>query len=397
MLLLKHTYPLDAAHGRVNPLPAPGQQLLLQVALCPPDLALAAWLRWNREFSFETDVDEGSFALMGLVYRRAQQLSLPMRPDVLGRLRGIYRFLWSKNQTVVISLRHTVGLLAEIGLPVLVHKGLSLVELYYRDWGVRMTSDLDILLPESEIERTHQLLSERGWWAKRFPDERVRSVTHASTYRKGSKLELDVHWRPYMLDSPKAAEDALWLRAQRRTIQNWPVLVPETMDLLVLACFQGRKPMPAAITRWVADAAMLIKALDAPDWEQLRARADSCGLEQPVGEALRYLHDQYGLVPRIPYSMTVVPMADRLLWKSDIWLRDFDRSWEKSAMTRAVGWLLRFPCSLCLHGLMYVLPRLRRGMSVTPRGLFAHLMVGRRERASWRQNSQQPVDVTAAE
>lgn len=374
MLLLSTTYALDSARGGLNPWPSPAQTLLLRVALSEPALARECWRQWSAQHSLEQDVDEGSFALMGLVYRRAEQLQLPMPPPVLSRLRGIYRYLWSKNQALMLTLREAASLLLQNGLATMLHTGFPLVDLHYRDWGLRMSSDLDLLLPEAEIERAHALLLANGWRTGRRPDEAERCISHAATFHKAAQKQIDLHWRPYFLDSPRASEQALWARSQQRTIQGLPVVVPEPVDLLLLACFDGRKPMPTAVTRWVVDAAVLIRDLGHPDWSQLQRRAADSGLEQPLGEALRYLHEQFGLAPGSHWRAPPVPRVDRMLWQADRRLRALDRSRETTLTRRHLGLLSRLPLLAYRTSLLYVAVQRRKGEPITGLGWLRQLL-----------------------
>lgn len=376
MILLDTLYALDSAHRRVNPFPDERQRQLLRVVLAGDHEAREAWRFWQADCDFERDIDGAAFALMGLVFRRVQALDLPTPPELLGRLRGIYRFLWSKNQSVLVTLRRAHATLTAAGLPVMVLKGLATVDRCYGDWGLRLTNDLDLLLPDSAVDAAHGALHAAGWRPVWRPDEAWRSIAHGVAYSHAAGPSVDLHWRPYLLNSTAAAETGLWQRAETVELGGCRVQVPELHDLLVLACFHGRKPMRTAVTRWIVDAHRIVHTLGNPDWAAVRERAAAAGLEQPVGEALRYLHEEYGIGPRPVYRIPRPLLADRLLWQAEQTLGRLSRLPVRSPAHRLLG----PPAWLYFYGLRYWLVRRRAGARVSPLGLARHLLATLRQR-----------------
>src|SRR5262245_53419620 len=113
--------------------PAREQTLLLDAALLPFDAAWSAWQAWKTAVDFENGLDRGSYRLLPLVYRN---LSRPGLEDpLLGRLKGVYRLTWYKNQFLFRTLAEVLRRLDAAGVPALVLKGASLTTLYYRDLG----------------------------------------------------------------------------------------------------------------------------------------------------------------------------------------------------------------------------------------------------------------------
>lgn len=376
MIRLGTLYAIDSARGRLNPFPDPRQRLLLDVVLGRDDEAREAWRRWQSETDFQRDVDAAAFALMGLVFHRVQALRLHTPPEILGRLRGIYRFLWSKNQSALTTLRSAHTVLAANKLPVMVLGGLAILDRCYHDRGLRLVDALDILLPEAGVEAAHSNLHAAGWHSTRNPEQHWRSVVHGIDYRLPSMKSLSLRWRPYLLSSPQAAEAALWQRAETTRIGDCEVQVPDLHDQLVLACFQGRLTNPGEVTRWVVDAHLIARTIGRPDWPLVQARATEAGLEQAVGEALRYLHEEWGLGPRPIYRIPRVTSADRLLCRSEELFVRLATLPETSPRRRLLG----PPVWLSFHGLRYWLVRRRRGLGVTLIDLARHLRTELRRR-----------------
>ena len=130
--------------------PNGSQELLLRAALCPEDEAIAAWGQWRqRNDLVETHLDQGSFRLLPLVYRRLQDLG---HEDAWGaRLKGIYRHAWSFNQSLFHEASRLIEQLRWRRIDALILKGAALSVLYYRNAAVRPMADVDVLVPGAQV------------------------------------------------------------------------------------------------------------------------------------------------------------------------------------------------------------------------------------------------------
>jgi hypothetical protein len=75
--------------------PTADQELLLEAATGASEAARAAWRGWQERNELD-DVDFGAQRLLPLVYRHLVELGVD-DPD-LGRLKGLYRHSWYRNQ-----------------------------------------------------------------------------------------------------------------------------------------------------------------------------------------------------------------------------------------------------------------------------------------------------------
>jgi len=81
----------------------------------------------------------------------------------MGKLKGIYRQAWSKNQTLFHEMAGVIGHLQNAASRQCCSKGLSLSLLYYKNNGARPMADIDVLIPLKQIRPATDLLQKAGW------------------------------------------------------------------------------------------------------------------------------------------------------------------------------------------------------------------------------------------
>ena len=89
--------------------------------------------------------NQGSFRLLPLLYINLQKQGVD--DPVMGKLKGIYRQAWSKNQTLFHEMAGVIAHLQDAGIKTMLLKGASLSLLYYKNNGARPMADIDVLVP----------------------------------------------------------------------------------------------------------------------------------------------------------------------------------------------------------------------------------------------------------
>lgn len=286
-----------SANDAVSTWPTALHLQLIRAAVLDGDAALAAWDQWRQAQDIET-ADAGAFAVYPKLYANLRRLGV--EHPWMARLRGAHKFAWSTNQMARHSMLAVLRVLDEAGIAVMVLKGLPLLLHYYEDFGQRLMGDIDLLVHEADRARATAVLAAHGWCAERpEPPPALVPFLHALAYTHPRWRELDLHWRPYTVECPRAAEQALWSRAERHDVAGVPVLMPSPADQLVLTCYHARKSDPTAVCRWVIDVLMLTGSTTAaPDWSVVLEQTRACGLQIPVREALAFVEREFG--PRVP-------------------------------------------------------------------------------------------------
>jgi Uncharacterised nucleotidyltransferase len=270
--------------------PTSAQLLVLHAALDRDDeQARAAWGRWRRGVDFD-DVDHGSTRLLPLVYRRLGPDAFDA--EVVGRLKGLYRRSWSRNQLLFKRAAEAIELLGAVGIETLVTKGASLALLFYGDVGVRPMDDVDVLVP---IERTGEAISAlaaAGWSPDKEDPATWAQVHHSLGFAGPREGEVDLHW--FSLWQP-ASDRELWAASVPMELAGTGTRAPSAADQLLLACVHGTPWSPLPPFRWIADAVTVIRTGgEQLDWGRLVAEAERRRLTVATSAALAYLREEFG-------------------------------------------------------------------------------------------------------
>ncbi len=140
-------------------------------------------------------------------------------------LSGQYHANLRKNMMACTTLKPIFDVLNEQQLPLIVLKGIALAEQVYPGFGIRGTSDADLLVKKADVYRIDAALSALGYVARdssvlRALDNPVGYLASLD-YRKndGSLPNLHVHWHPVNTSVPafmfagQIDPDRLWGRA----------------------------------------------------------------------------------------------------------------------------------------------------------------------------------------
>lgn len=258
--------------------PSPPQLLLLRAALLKDEAAIMAWREWQTHMDFDS-LDWGSYRLMPLVYRSLK--SQGIEDGTMGRLRGIHRRTWYKSNLILGEATALVRDFRAAGIPTLMLKGIVLALLYYRDLGLRPMLDFDVLVPFKYKARALEQTRSRNWKEKFY-------APHACGFNTLQDNEFDLHWHAFAECCQANADDELWSRAVPFQIGDEQTLTLDPTDTLLHVCVHGLAWNVIPPVRWVADAAMILRAADI-DWTRLIAQARERHLALTASRALEYL------------------------------------------------------------------------------------------------------------
>jgi hypothetical protein len=197
--------------------------LLLARGQLPPELRnrvlefLASPLQWpllmERAFSHQ---------VCPLLYRNLRDLGFPGVPEMVqSELKGFYLANALRNQLLAEELARLLGLLGQAGIRVVPLKGVTLAQSLYGDAAARVCSDIDILVPASEVVRARRLILTHGY-SSQFTEEffvnhQLHTTADCSLVAQKEPLTylVEVHWT-LLQDSSKDADAVaeLWARAQ---------------------------------------------------------------------------------------------------------------------------------------------------------------------------------------
>ena len=237
--------------------------------------------------------------------------------EVASALREGYRINQLRSELLAAELARLLRLLGENDVPVIPLKGVTLAKALYGDAALRVSLDIDLLVPESEAVRARRLLVTHGFESSvpeafflgyQFPqcadcsllpqgsaglqagilsgtaavppDIRSASV-HAGIAGRSAAFPLDLRWRllPYGSADTEAIRD-LW--AESREANYFGVLARalspewEFLYLAVHAASHGWQMLKSLVD------IHQISTANTVDWRKARQKADRFGLDEAV-------------------------------------------------------------------------------------------------------------------
>jgi hypothetical protein len=264
------------------------QEMLLRAALLAGDAALHAWQQWQLGTDIDR-VDAGSYRLLPKLYRNLEANG--SKDPLLGRLKGVYRNTWYRNQLLFHHASNVLSSFHQAGIETLCLKGAAMVALYYRDPGLRHMEDIDVLVRPQQALDAIRLLEKSGWQSRGQYGEAWLTYEHAAEFTDNANRNLDLHWRVMWDGRPDVPDDNFWHAALKVKVGGIDTLALNASDQLLHVCVHGANWNVMPPLRWVADAMTIMQSSSRIDWDRLTEQARTRELTLVMYETLKYLRD----------------------------------------------------------------------------------------------------------
>jgi hypothetical protein len=288
-------------------LPSETDELLIRAAVEQTPSGVDAWRRWRALVPLD-DARHEAALLLPAAYRNLSRLG-EVDPE-MDRLKGIYRFAWSRNQLIFATGARAIRVLERAGIGTLALKGAALSVLAYGDRGARQMVDFDLLVPRERVMEAIAALAGGGFRPhEAFPDpERRVPVHHSTAFVHERGQEIDLHWYALWQSSP---DQDFWEAAVPIEFEGVATRTLCPSDQLIQVCAHGAEWTPARSLRWVADALVLLRARgDAIDWDRVGDQATRRRITATILDALEYLRVTFGA--KVPDEVLVQLRAVRV-------------------------------------------------------------------------------------
>ncbi len=175
------------------------------------------------------------------------------------------------------------------GISLIFVKGLTLSKLAYRDPFVKMSQDIDVLVPAPAIGKAAAILDQVGYQLEvppRSPQlERWHRQRKESVWRSPDGLMLDLHSR--LADSPRLIP-GIGAGSPQQPVEVAPGVVLPTLagdELFAYLCVHGASSAWFRL-KWIADLAALLNGCSAGEIERLYERSQQLGAGRAAAQAL---------------------------------------------------------------------------------------------------------------
>jgi hypothetical protein len=178
------------------------------------------------------------------------------------------------TQDLLDELCEIVPELEQAGVVPVVLKGPALAAIAWGDPLARPSSDLDLLVPEGDLETAGRVLQGLGYERMPRPYDLIREYHY---YRASDDMTVDLHWNVVGAQFPLALDvGAVAASGRRLRLGTCEVLVPSPAWLLVLAAVYAVKDHPQTRLVRLVDIERLVDRVAGLDWQE--ADRIACGL-----------------------------------------------------------------------------------------------------------------------
>ncbi len=215
------------------------------------------------------------------------------------------RFHCARALSLAEELCRVAAAFAEKGLRFAAFKGPALAVALYGDVSRRDYADIDILVPEEQVDAAERLLDSLGYRGdagdRAFRRAFLGYLRQCAFVHPGIDAAIDLHWDFIGAHVPFPLTPAeVWRDLDHVSIGNHAIPTVSGANLALLLAGHGTKEVWRCLG-WVCDFAMLLDRRPDLDWSEIhrRARAQGCGdavllacamagdlLETPVPQAL---------------------------------------------------------------------------------------------------------------
>ncbi|MGG1399938.1 nucleotidyltransferase family protein [Bacillus salipaludis] len=149
-------------------------------------------------------------------------------------------------------------------------KGPVLAEALYGDLSLRTSSDLDLLILITDLEKVDHLLKENGYEKNDYIETVLNDWKwrhhHVTYFHSEKNMKVEIHWRLNPGPSKEPGFDDLWKRRQKSTLTRFPIFLLGNEDLFLFLITHGARHGWSRL-RWLLDINQLSK--QPLDWHKL--------------------------------------------------------------------------------------------------------------------------------
>ena len=266
--------------------PTRAQELMLRAALLEREPALESWNEWKRSVNIDV-IDYGSHRMVPQLYRNLQRHGV--KEQLMERLKGVYRYYLYKNEILMHRIGTLLAAFEDAGIQTMVLKGAALIQLYYRESGLRPMLDADVLVHAHQAEQAMELLTRLRWKPVRYTRPQMRiPILHSTPFEDDGGRQLDLHWHLFWECFNASDDDDYWENAIPIKIAGVQTLALNPTNQLLHTCWHGARWNEVPPIRWIADA-MAIMGAEEIDWARLMKKAQRHHIVMPVKDSLEYL------------------------------------------------------------------------------------------------------------
>lgn len=274
------------------------EELFLKLILADDNNFQKIWDKWKEEIVFD-NINYATLRLIPFLYLRLRKLGI--KEKIVGRIKGIYKLAWYKNQLTVNAIKNIILIFNKEKIPVILLKGIPLIENIYKDKGARFLGDADILIDKKHIEKAVEILLSNNWqYLYKSPSSlnRVKKplenkIIREVAFKDNNDVEIDIHWKLFDFlfrenrEHPMSYEEIIKYSIDSN-LGSAEYKMPCAEDMIIHIIVHGAEENEHRTLRWVLDTISVIKIMPI-NWEFLVERIKKFGVSVEVYIAFLYI------------------------------------------------------------------------------------------------------------
>lgn len=266
---------------------------LVIAALGGRDVAAPAWAAWSRDVTLDA-APPAAFAVLPAVSRNLDRLGFES-PEA-ARLRGVFRYAWTRAQLTLRDLFEVVDALARADIRTVAHRGIPTASRALGHPGALYVDQTDLLVGPHDLDRAADVLARLGWAPPRpIPPASVRTAFSWLPFEHPERRRVAVHWRSFPAGAPSRCDAGVVNRAGKGIVQERALLVPDPTDHLLLLCMRASDLAEVEGVKWALELCALLCDPEAGvDGAALVERAGEGGVLPEVEAVLHWTAEAFG-------------------------------------------------------------------------------------------------------
>lgn len=244
---------------------------------------------WSQTVKFD-ELDASSYRLIPALYAKCGKTDA--LKNYSGRMKGIYRYYFYRNNRLIVRIRETLAALLKHDVDFIVFKGTSIVTQYHKSVALRSFGDCDVLIRKKDLIRAGNALRDAGW-TYRYDEYRWQTDTHSHDYVDEEAAGFDLHWYALFECCEDGIDDGFWRRSRELDWKGLKLRVLSPEDEILVAACNGIRDRQNVRVDWLYDADLIFKSTPDFDWglfkDEARARNLSDYLVAPMALLDRYV------------------------------------------------------------------------------------------------------------
>jgi len=156
----------------------------------------------------------------------------------------------------------------------------------YGDISLRTSKDLDILIPEKDLDKVETLLLNSGYVKDEVPtilNERKWRKHHIEYFHPQKRIQIEIHWRLHNRPMKEPSFNELWQRKRLTPLTNYPVYFLGEEDLFLHLVVHGARHGWFRL-RWLIDIDQIIQK--GIDYKKVNSLMGKLGYSHLVGQSI---------------------------------------------------------------------------------------------------------------